>query len=356
MNKKLIIIFLIYIIIILFLIRVLTFENKVFQFNDNFNNYNDTDKILSPFDELLNCKISKTFYGANIILFSDFSLIDQNINKIPFNRFKNYHVYGLCGSDDMANKMKLAYYLKLSGNTDKIPKTYILEEDSDVLDLKNNHSNNSIYILKKNIQRQEGILITRDISIILEEKSKYVIAQELLQNPFLINKRKINMRVYLLITIKNNKINFYIYNNGFIYYSPKYWETKSIDKDVNITTGYIDRKIYETNPLTHFDLYNNIGIENSSKLQKSIVNLFKNIKLTYEHILLNQNKKSNIFYFNIFGCDIAPSDDLNVKIIEINKGPDLSFKSKRDKEVKYNLVKDCLNLVNNNYNNNYIKL
>ena len=57
---------------------------------------------------------------------------------------------------------------------------------------------------------------------------------------------------------------------------------------------------------------------------------------------LNNNKQ---FRFNIFGIDIAPDESLNVKIMELNKAPDLSYKDDRDANVKLNMVKDMMNLV-----------
>lgn len=325
---------------------------KIFQFNQTFDNYYNSDTIISQFLKLLNGIPVKSFYEANIILFSDYTLIDQNLYKIKFNKNKHYYVYGMSGSDEMADKIKLSLYMPK--NT--IPKSYILSNDIDLDNLIKDNLN--LYILKKNIQRQEGIIITNNIKFIIDNKNNYVVAQELLQNPLLVNGRKINMRVYLLIIIKNNNINFYIYNNGFIYYSLEKWKKNSISKEVNITTGYIDRKIYEENPLTHEDLYNFLGDSNSIKLKQSILNLFKTVKESYKTKLISENKLNNITYFNIFGCDIAPDNDLNVKLIEINKGPDLSYKDKRDENVKYNLLKDCIDIVyvGNLYNKNYINI
>ena len=42
-----------------------------------------------------------------------------------------------------------------------------------------------------------------------------------LQNPFKINQRKINIRVYLLIHVHFDSISMYIYKDGFIYYTAK---------------------------------------------------------------------------------------------------------------------------------------
>ena len=44
--------------------------------------------------------------------------------------------------------------------------------------------------------------------------------------------------------------------------------------------------------------------------------------------------------FVIMGADIAVDKDLSVKLMEINKGPDLGYKDKRDGSVKYNLIKN----------------
>ena len=38
--------------------------------------------------------------------------------------------------------------------------------------------------------------------------------------------------------------------------------------------------------------------------------------------------------FQIFGADIAPDENLNVTIMEINKGPDIGFKDERDGNLK----------------------
>ena len=44
----------------------------------------------------------------------------------------------------------------------------------------------------------------------------------------------------------------------------------------------------------------------------------------------------------LLGCDVAPDQYLNVKLMEINKGPDLSPKDQRDKELKYEMISETL--------------
>ena len=72
---------------------------------------------------------------------------------------------------------------------------------------KNHYKPNTLYLLKKNIQRKEGILLTKSYNEILENSNKgYRVIQKYVPNLFLIDKRKINLRLYLLVTCKNNKV------------------------------------------------------------------------------------------------------------------------------------------------------
>ena len=199
-----------------------------------------------------------------------------------------------------------------------------------------------LYILKKNIQRQHGLYITKDISKIRYAHNKsYVVCQKLLQDVFTINKRKINLRVYLLVTMISEQPAFYVYNNGFIYYTKKDYVKNSIDPDVHITTGYIDRQVYEDNPMTLKDLKGYLREERYSILNQSILDCLQHIMRSYISILKTYDTSAQT-NFVIFGCDFAVSSELSCKLMEINKGPDLNYKDKRDKEVKYNMVKDTM--------------
>jgi hypothetical protein len=174
-------------------------------------------------------------------------------------------------------------------------------------------------------------------------KDKYVVCQELLQNPYLVNGHKINIRQYVVVAIKH-KCRFSLYNDGFMYYTPKKFIKDSIDKDRHITTGYIDRKIYQTNPMTLKELYKLMNPQEAKKLRSNITRLFKYVAKCYEpHVV--KNDSNHHLNFVILGCDVAVDNTLGCKIMEINKGPDLTYIDTRDKAVKYNLVKDTLHKI-----------
>lgn len=299
------------------------------------------------------------YIKCNFLLFESLNFIDQTLAKLSIPTSVKF-LYGIRGSDYMASKSNLAQIIKNKGFGEIIPVTYIPERHEDMELLIKNHDNTKIYIMKKNIQRQEGILITRSLDEIMQKMKDYVVIQELLKDPYLISKRKINIRVYLLITVDTqSQCQFYIYHNGFMYYTAAFYEPDSADPEKNITTGYIDRKVYEENPLTIKDLEQYLGKQDFSILWTNLKNVVQKLKHCYKDLLFESNSKLPGTKFNIYGIDIAVDSQLNVKLMEINKGADLSAKDKRDKEVKENLVRDCFTLVgicNTGNATNFVKI
>lgn len=324
-------------------------EWKVYQVQQNYDASKPSETLYAPFDKLF--ESTPNIADAKLIIFTDYGDIDNNIDKILYP--KNSLVYAIKGSDQMASKSYMASYFQKANLSFYIPNTIILTDNSDF-----NLEKNRIYFLKKNIQRQEGNLITTDVDYIKTQAAKdgYVVCQELLQNPFLVNKRKINLRVYMLIVSKNQKMDFYIYNDGFMYYTPKYFEKNSVERDTNITTGYIDRQVYIDNPLTHKDFYKFLGHTDANKLKTNMNRLFENVKKIYTPTLTDLNKTAENIRFNIFGVDVAPDDQLNVTIMEINKSPDLSYKDERDKNVKLVMANDMIHGIKTGDFKNFIRL
>jgi hypothetical protein len=346
----------IFIIIIIFtLFIIITFKQNRYVLVSSFDKlqYYKFDKDLSYSNtidvsynifkhRLKNLEINFAKYeSANIIFFnllSDYISLKQNLllnNKIKF-------CYSLTTIDLLASKSMLYSVLRKKLSKSQLhsitPITFIIQSKSEKKDFITNHlANNTLYILKKNIQRQKGCLISKDHTIIKQEiKDDYVVIQELLQDPFLINNKKINIRQYLLIDIQNN-VNFYIYNDGFMYYTKTDYEKGSDDYDSNLTTGYIDRNIYKDNPLTYQDFLKSLGEKERAVIVDNMYYLFTLLKSAYKSII-EKHDNNRIRNFVILGCDIAVDEKLDCKIMEINKGPDLNFKDDIDKLVKQKLI------------------
>lgn len=298
---------------------------------------------------------AKSVEKANIVIFS--LLVDYIELYSIFEKIRRpLKIYSLLCIDNFANKAKL--YQNLSDNTELckkfLPITYVINDDESFSNLIKFHNPKKLYILKKNIQRQKGCTITNNKSYIIDAReNNYVVCQELLENPFTLNGHKINLRQYLFITIVNKKVSFKLFNDGFIYYTPKKYDKKSTDKDRHITTGYIDRKIYDTNPMTVKELQKLIGKKATIVLKYNLKSLFRYVASVYSQIVLKYDSNHHL-NFVIFGCDIAVGSDLSCKLMEINKGPDLSFKDERDGNVKKTLISNVLNdigVINESHDN-----
>eukprot|EP00877_Chromochloris_zofingiensis_P011138 jgi/Chrzof1/6278/UNPLg00858.t1 len=103
-----------------------------------------------------------------------------------------------------------------------IPRTYILSDPEDVRDLATKPASDTVYIFKSNLQRQQGLHITKRPAEILVRKDTlpYVVCQEVLQDPLVIKGRKANMRVYLLLIYnRHGGLTCYASQEGFMYYT-----------------------------------------------------------------------------------------------------------------------------------------
>ena len=327
--------------------------------------FSNTTNVIQIFQDVFNeyaLKETSCIDDADILFF--YKLDDYNkFNKCLLKSPKL--IYGLNTIDHFCSKSGLYKLLKnyLSPKVlhDVIPISYITNDYESFSKLLNNvHkflNEDVIFIMKKDLQQQKGLSITNNVDDIKNSyKNKYYIVQHLLQNPYLINGRKINLRIYMLIYIHQQKIHFYRYHDGFMYYTPENFKEKSLELKHNITTGYIDREVYIDNPLTIQDFYIYLRENSSQKLEKNINNLFFYIcSCIKKNIIKYENfKECNITHkkFCVFGCDLAIDDTLGVKIMEINKGPDLNFKDEKDRVVKLSMIKDVWEIVNNNKQKN----
>jgi hypothetical protein len=392
-NKKVIVIFIIIVLIIVFIIIYNTSNNLKNNIESINNNNNNTLKKVIKFNG--NCMKSQCDTLLNVI----------NENKFKFNHnlyipcaydninleYENFEcdlagMYFLIdGTDIMVSKDYLAMMLYSYYGKDAekfIPKTWIPHNLQSMEQFKIEYNPNKLYIMKKNIQQQKGIQIFNNEVDIVNTINKYknndypyVVIQELLQNPYLINGRKINLRVYVLAVKYNDEYRVYVYNDGFMYYTSEKFINNSIKNSVNITTGYIDREIYEKNPLTLKDFHNYLNEESrpltpiekkiqrynmlSEYITQNILDLIKSVFIIFNDKLGIKEKLKQNLKFQIYGADIAVNDDLTVKIMEINKGPDLNSKDKRDCALKYNLIKDAfktVDILDNDKNNDFTRV
>lgn len=294
---------------------------------------------------------------ADIVFLSSYDNY-SDLDKIE-NMENVKYVYGLRYIDIFANKYMLTSMIQKRFN-DVIPVTIIIKNNKSYLQHKyfNEYGKPlTPLIIKSNIQRQEGVNIVTSIDDIYDVSKNYVIVQEVLKNPMLINNRKIDIRIYVLLVITPQKSYFYIYNNGFIYYTKEEYDPNSFTNDTVISSGYIDRSIYNDNPLTLLELIDHLGSEKGNRLKTNIIQCYHKVHKAY-HQKLQEFRKERTSTFMIYGTDISPNKDCEVRLLEFNKGPDLQFKDKRDQLVKEGLIRDTMELISNpsKGHNHFIKI
>jgi hypothetical protein len=291
---------------------------------------------------------------------------------LAFENKQGKKLFLIDGCDFIASKLELWKLLKEKyGNdaTKYMPKTHLLEDLEDYKNFPKHFEENKkkrpdqMYVLKNYEQRQEGIKLTRDLKEIMNGLSGgWYLAQDYVYDPYIISKRKINFRYYMLVVCQNGKISGYAHKDGFLYYTPQFYDPKDMTFDKHITTGYIDRQVYVENPLTLQDFRDHLDEKQpglSKKWDASAENLLNKVMAAISMKVCKNKKLDNNVRFQLFGCDLAPDSKLGCKLMEINKGPDLDAKDERDKMVKLRVQRDMMSIIDpqeNDIESRFVKI
>jgi hypothetical protein len=350
--------------------------NKFKKSNNNFEYFNNENKYLSYYrckDKMLGSILKNVMDNNNIIQSNDdwniyipcgYNNVEKELKEISIknNEIQNKYIFGLNGCDTIVSKNKIWESLvKCYGRKEAsklMPESYILGDPNEMMEFRKNFNatGKDIYILKKNVQRKEGLKLTRDFFEILESSAEdYKVAQKYITDLYLINGRKVNLRIYVLIVIKNNIVYFYLCKNGKCIYTNKKYNDNDLDFESNITSYHLDMNVYKENPRNFDEL--RVYINNKDDL------LFNNIELLMRDVskCLSKNfyQSNNIkgsVTFQLFGADVIFNKTLHPYLLEFNKGPDMTARDEIDENMK-NLVQSdmfkTVGILSNNEENSF---
>jgi len=367
-----------YFILILILIVFFIYIISVY-----FNFNKDMEHFVSSIEKLTYYRCDdKKLQGITNDIFKDFNLFKNNEdwdvyipcgynnveNELQTIQIKNKidpskkFIFGINGCDSIVSKNKIWQSLvKCYGRPDArklMPESFVLNEPKDMNAFKNYYNKNDIYILKKNVQRKEGLKLTSDLNTILTAKDEsYRVVQKYLTNLYLINKRKVNLRIYLLIMIKNNKIYFYMSTVGKCIYTNKEYNDNNFDFESNITSYHLDMNVYKKNPRTLDELYTflnkDTNNENSSTiLSEGIYKLMKEVSYCLSTNIYQSANIKNTTCFQLFGADVIFDTNLHPYLLEFNKGPDMTPRDDIDRKMKTKVQIDMFSKIGMLQNNN----
>lgn len=142
---------------------------------------------------------------CNLYIPCGYNMVEIELWSLDLN--DNVIIYGIVGCDKIVSKNNIWDMLEShygrQESTNYMPLTYIISNKSHIDELNNSHKEGYKYILKKNLQRKRGLLIIDSltkINNILDEDFKII--QKYIVNPLLINKRKLNIRIYIAVLYK----------------------------------------------------------------------------------------------------------------------------------------------------------
>ncbi|XP_068198943.1 probable tubulin polyglutamylase TTLL9 [Antennarius striatus] len=180
------------------------------------------------------------------------------------------------------------------------------------------------------------------------QEENYVV-QRYIEKPYLINGRKFDLRVYVLVT-SYVPLKAWLYRDGFARISNTRFSLSSIDdKYMHLTNVAIQKAAPDYDPekgckwqmqqLRRYLTAKN-GRDVVEILFKEMDNIFVSSLLSVQKVIINDKH-----CFELYGYDILLDQNLKPWLIEVNASPSHTASSQEDYEMKYRLLEDTLNVV-----------
>ncbi|CDW74359.1 tubulin-tyrosine ligase family protein [Stylonychia lemnae] len=262
----------------------------------------------------------------------------------------------LDGINTIATKSGLFYNLKklcadnnLSLN-DYIPETYLIRVENKDYDSRSRDLeafrkvfNNHIWILKpgENSNRGHGIQVLDKLDKIVSAVEtqysgghyKTVVLQKYIENPYLVSKRKFDLRVFCLLNYyqETQTLRAYYYDEGYLRTSCKEFSLKKIDsKYVHLTNDAVQKysqdygKFENGNKLSYEDFSKLLSKDKDVDFYGQIIPQIRNcMKLVVESAAKSLVGEIRYDYngYEVLGFDFMLDDKMKLYLIECNTNP-----------------------------------
>ena len=162
--------------------------------------------------------------------------------------------------------------------------------------------------------------------------SNEIIIQKYLDNPLLYQKRKFDIRCFVLV---DSNLNVYFCKEGHLKSSSKFYDLNSNDKFIHITNHSLQKKCskfaqYEYGNEMSYDDFKKVMKEDNiplEKFDKMIEEMKYLIKISFKAVGNKLLKNNPVLCFEIFGYDFILDNDFKPWILEINNNPGLGISS-----------------------------
>lgn len=302
-------------------------------------------------------------------IFNGKSMIKLQDNQI-LNHFPTW--FELCRKDHLAkNIKKYKKHLLKEGKTiehmDFLPVTYILPGDMSVFLEEFKRNPGALWILKPSNRSQgSGVVLVNKLNKVKKLKFENKIVNEnnqtvtinetyvisrYLDNPLLIQGKKFDMRIYVLVT-SFHPLKVWLFKYGFCRFCNENYTVDINELDniyIHLTNVAIQKKYVKYNenhggkwPLKNLKTWVelNYGFDRMQQMWTDVKNVFINSLKAVQQAMC-----SDKHCFEIYGYDILIDANLKPWLIEANASPSLTTTTLKDKLLKKKLISDTIEIV-----------
>ena len=244
---------------------------------------------------------------------------------------------------------------------DFLPESYILPNEYTFLKDKMDKNPNQFWIIKPVASSQgRGIFLTKNINEIPNNFS--MIASRYIDNPFLINNKKFDLRIYAFVT-SIMPLRIYRFNEGLTRFTTSNYNSDKNDRCAHLTNYAVNKNnknyIQNTQPfdidynsskwtLTSLKQYLEENNINSELIFNKIDDIIIKTLISCENNLLSAISKYCSYQencFELYGFDILIDDNLNCWLMECNLSPNLHFDAPIDLKIKGEMIAEIFDII-----------
>ena len=346
-------------------LKIVDYEIKDKKYMVLYKAYQNLPLCLSEPMKYNNVIRTKLFDNTNII----WKLLKQD-KMFPLlkelNKYQKYNhfpiTWQLSRKDNLYTNYK-KMQKKFPNDFKYMPETYILPRDREIFNLKIENyefNKNNLWLIKPVASsRGRGIRILTNMNDIPEK----TLITHYISNPHLINGKKYDLRLYVLIT-GYCPLKIYLFEDGLTRFCSEDYnldQSKLSDKYIHLTNYSINKnnENFEKNDDTEKEEGNKWSIFTYKKFLKEnkidFNKIWKKIKdIVIKTILsitdsgipiIKDFNLSSVNLFEIYGFDILLDEYLNPWLMEVNLNPSLNCDSNLDLKIKSKVLTDIFNII-----------
>jgi hypothetical protein len=238
-----------------------------------------------------------------------------------------------------------------------LPMTYLIP--GSINEFKTAYKNSNMWIVKpKNSARGSGVRILKNLS----DLPKECIVSKYLDNPHLINNKKYDLRIYVLVT-SYLPLKIYLYREGLVRFASE--EYNKQDKDniyIHLTNYAVNKKNINYMKNNNDDLFGSKWSLSAYRkyfqmngLEKEYDEIFERtrdiivktiITVAEENIaVIKSISKFPSNLYEVYGFDIFIDNKYRPWLLEVNVSPSLNCDSELDLRIKTQLLTDVMNTI-----------